>query len=69
MLPSDLTAIVFSNLLWFLLTLCLGSVLVTRPYRLERAGQARHGAADAGTEPLSHLVSPADPAGALALDE
>jgi len=68
-LPSDLTAIVFSNLLWFLLTLCLGSVLVTRPYRPERAGQARHGAADADTEPLTHLVSPADPAGALALGE
>ena len=30
MLPADLTAIVYSNLLWFLLTLCLGSVLVTR---------------------------------------
>jgi cell wall-associated NlpC family hydrolase len=42
-LPSDLTAIVFSNLLWFLLTLCLGSVLVTRPSRPERAGQARRG--------------------------
>ena len=43
MLPSDLTVIVFSNLLWFLLTLCLGSVLVTRPSRPERAGQARRG--------------------------
>ena len=46
MLPSDLTAIVFSNLLWFLLTLCLGTVLVTRPYRPEHAGQRRHGAVD-----------------------
>jgi hypothetical protein len=39
-LPSDLTALVFSNLLWFLLTLCLGSVLVTRPYRRERVARA-----------------------------
>jgi cell wall-associated NlpC family hydrolase len=47
-LPSDLTVIVFSNLLWFLLTLCLGSVLVTRPFRPERAGQARVKAAETG---------------------
>jgi len=32
--------------LWFLLTLCLGTVLVTRPYRPEHAGQRRHGAVD-----------------------
>ena len=37
MLPSDLTAIVFTNLLWFLLTLCLGSVLVTRSSRGQTA--------------------------------
>jgi cell wall-associated NlpC family hydrolase len=39
-LPSDLTAIVFTNLLWFLLTLCLGSVLVTRMSR-GQANEAR----------------------------
>jgi cell wall-associated NlpC family hydrolase len=42
-LRSDLTAIVFSNLLWFLLTLCLGSVLVTRQSRPERDAPARRG--------------------------
>jgi len=73
-LPSDLTAIVFSNLLWFLLTLCLGSVLVTRPYRRGVASgsrgahaRSRHdrslastGAADDETEPLTFVASPAD---------
>ena len=50
MLPSDLTAVVLSNLLWFLLTLCLGTVSSlgrTGPStRGSHAGQRRHGAVD-----------------------
>jgi hypothetical protein len=56
-LPSDLTALVFSNLLWFLLTLCLGSVLVTRPYRAEHAGQGGRGTAP---YPVADEGRPAD---------
>ena len=60
MLPSDLTALVFSNLLWFLLTLCIGSLLVTRPYRPEHAGQGRRGTASGSRAAHGRSVSAAD---------
>ncbi len=66
MLPSDLTALVFSNLLWFLLTLCIGSHLVTRPYRPEHAGQGRRGTASGSLGAHGRSVSAADK---LAADE
>lgn len=60
MLPSDLTALVFSNLLWFLLTLCIGSLLVTRPYRPEHAGQGQCGTASGSRGAHARSQSPAD---------
>ena len=41
MQPADLTAIVFTNLLWFLFTLCLGTVHVTRPVRVRTVPAAQ----------------------------
>jgi hypothetical protein len=58
-LPSDLTAL-FSNLLWSLPTLCIGSDLVTRPYRPEHAGQGKRGTASGSRGAHARSQSAAD---------